>query len=59
MHFSPYFLIDENIIFFLLIIPIMMYSQVGINTTTPSTASVLDVNSSNDRLNFGGLCLLG
>ncbi len=27
-----------------------MYSQVGINTTTPSTASVLDVNSSNDRL---------
>lgn len=31
-----------------------MLSQVGINTTTPSPASVLDVNSSSDGTNFGG-----
>lgn len=31
-----------------------MHSQVGINTTTPSPASVLDVNSSSDGVNFGG-----
>ncbi|WP_339611238.1 hypothetical protein [uncultured Planktosalinus sp.] len=31
-----------------------MHSQVGINTTTPSPASVLDVNSSSDGTNFGG-----
>jgi len=29
-------------------------SQVGINTTTPSTASVLEVSSSSDGVNFGG-----
>jgi len=33
----------------------LMYSQVGINTTTPSTASVLDINSSSDGVNYGGL----
>lgn len=31
-----------------------MLSQVGINTTTPSLASVLDVNSSADGTNYGG-----
>ena len=30
------------------------FSQVGINTTNPSSASVLDVNSSSDGINFGG-----
>ena len=29
-------------------------SQVGINTTTPSTAAVLEVSSSSDGVNFGG-----
>lgn len=31
-----------------------LFSQVGINTTNPSPASVLDVNSSSDGVNFGG-----
>ncbi len=31
-----------------------LFSQVGINTTTPSAASVLDVNSSSDGISFGG-----
>jgi len=30
-------------------------AQVGINTTNPSSASVLDINSSTDNVNFGGL----
>lgn len=30
------------------------YSQVGINTTSPSSASILDVESSSDGVNFGG-----
>ncbi|MFT5103727.1 MAG: hypothetical protein ACI86C_001387, partial [Candidatus Latescibacterota bacterium] len=29
-------------------------AQVGINTTSPSPASVLDVSSTNDNLNYGG-----
>jgi len=33
----------------------IVHAQVGINTTNPSSASVLDVNSSNDGINFGGL----
>jgi hypothetical protein len=32
----------------------MMYFQVGVNTTATCTASVLDINSSNDGLNFEG-----
>lgn len=31
-----------------------MLSQVGINTTTPSSAAVLEVSSSSDNVNFGG-----
>lgn len=37
-----------------LLIALPIYSQVGINTTSPSTASVLDVESSNDGVNYGG-----
>lgn len=29
-------------------------AQVGINTTTPSLASILDVESTNDNINYGG-----
>jgi hypothetical protein len=32
----------------------LLCSQVGINTTNPSPAAVLDVNSSSDGINFGG-----
>lgn len=31
-----------------------VYAQVGINTTSPSDASVLDIESSNDGINYGG-----
>lgn len=31
-----------------------MLSQVGINTTTPSAAAVLEISSSSDNVNFGG-----
>tara|TARA_B100000809_G_C15108034_1_gene519476 strand:+ start:781 stop:1863 length:1083 start_codon:yes stop_codon:yes gene_type:complete len=31
-----------------------LFSQVGINTITPSAAAVLDVSSSSDGVNFGG-----
>tara|TARA_R110000787_G_scaffold108621_2_gene217039 strand:- start:22505 stop:23539 length:1035 start_codon:yes stop_codon:yes gene_type:complete len=31
-----------------------LFSQVGINTITPSAAAVLDVNSSSDGISFGG-----
>jgi|GEM_PF-1788135 len=40
------------LVFFL---SLSLFSQVGINTTTPSPAAVLDINSSNDGTNFGGL----
>lgn len=39
---------------FFVLICINTYSQVGINTTTPSAASVLDVESSSDGINYGG-----
>jgi hypothetical protein len=39
---------------FLILVPILAFAQVGINTTTPSSASVLDVSSSSDGMNFGG-----
>ena len=39
----------------LLLLQSIVYAQVGINTTNPSSASVLDVNSSYDGVNFGGL----
>jgi hypothetical protein len=38
----------------LLFLHITFYGQVGINTTNPSSASVLDVTSSSDNINFGG-----
>ncbi len=39
----------------LLLLQFSVYPQVGINTINPSSASVLDVNSSSDGINFGGL----
>ena len=42
---------------FILFASSLLYSQVGINTTNPSPASVLDVNSSSDGVNFGGFML--
>ena len=42
---------------FLLMMQLSGYSQVGINTTSPSTASVLDVESSADGVNYGGLMI--
>ena len=33
---------------------LIAFSQVGINTTNPSPASVLDVESSSDNVNYGG-----
>lgn len=38
----------------LLILPFAVLSQVGINTTTPSDASVLEIQSSGDGVKFGG-----
>ncbi len=38
-----------------LLVQSIVFAQVGINTTNPSTASVLDVKSSSDGINFGGL----
>jgi len=38
----------------LLLIHTSFFGQVGINTTNPSSASVLDVSSSSDNINFGG-----
>jgi len=43
-----------RLFFCILFIPFAFFAQVGINTTTPSSASVLDVNSSSDGVNFGG-----
>ncbi len=45
---------DKRLVFLFMLIPFVFFSQVGINTTTPSSASVLDVNSSGDGVNFGG-----
>ncbi|MEX0997600.1 MAG: hypothetical protein WDZ45_11165 [Flavobacteriaceae bacterium] len=39
----------------LLFTTLTVFTQVGINTTTPSDASVIDVQSSNDGVNFGGM----
>jgi len=46
---------NNCILLFVLLIQSYVIAQVGINTTNPSTASVLDVNSSSDGINFGGL----
>ena len=43
-----------KLFYFLILVPFLIFAQVGINTTTPSPASVLDVNSSSDGVNFGG-----
>ncbi len=39
---------------FCIIISINSIAQVGINTTTPSPASVLEVSSTSDNINYGG-----
>ncbi|MDT0554806.1 hypothetical protein [Patiriisocius hiemis] len=39
---------------FIAVFSLQIFAQVGINTTSPSPASVLDVESSNDGTNFGG-----
>lgn len=39
---------------FLLFFPVALFSQVGINTTSPSEASVLDVRSTLDGVRVGG-----
>ncbi len=39
----------------LLLLQPIVHAQVGINTINPSSASVLDVNSSYDGVNYGGL----
>ena len=45
----------KKILFSILLISnIIVFAQVGINTTNPSSASVLDVESSSDNVNFGG-----
>jgi hypothetical protein len=41
-------------IYCLLLFHATFNGQVGINTTNPSSASVLDVSSSSDNINFGG-----
>lgn len=45
------------ILFFLLFNFLASFSQVGINTTNPSPAAVLDVNSSSNGVNYGGFML--
>lgn len=42
-------------IYCLLMMQTFVNAQVGINTTNPSPASVLDISSSSDNVNFGGL----
>mgnify|MGYP006935312939 CR=1 FL=1 len=42
-------------LFIVLILQTFAVAQVGINTTNPSSASVLDVNSSSDGISYGGL----
>lgn len=39
---------------FITILSMQLFAQVGINTTNPSPAAVLDVESSNNGTNFGG-----
>jgi len=39
----------------LLLTTLALFPQVGINTTTPSDASVIDIQSSNNGTNFGGM----
>jgi len=46
---------NNCILLFVLLIQSYVIAQVGINTTNPSSASVLDINSSSDGINFGGL----
>jgi hypothetical protein len=48
----------KGILFFVVLFSsTIIFAQVGINTTEPSPASVLDVNSSSDGENFGGFML--
>ncbi len=50
-------MLQKTLIVVLTIISTSMFSQVGINTTTPSPASVLDINSSADGTNYGGFMI--
>ncbi len=45
---------QRNAFYCLLFLHANFFGQVGINTTNPSSASVLDVSSSSDNINFGG-----
>jgi hypothetical protein len=48
-------MLNQQINFYcLLLFHSFIYGQVGINTINPSSASVLDVSSSSDNINFGG-----
>lgn len=44
----------KTLFFIMLLLSSFCYSQVGINTTNPSPASVLDVNSTSDNISYGG-----
>ncbi len=44
-----------GLLYLILLIQTLAIAQVGINTTNPSSASVLDIHSSNDGIHFGGL----
>lgn len=45
------------IIVLLLFFPVKLLTQVGINTTNPSPASVLDISSSGNGIDFGGFLI--
>ncbi|CAM3425571.1 hypothetical protein FLLO111716_09630 [Flavobacterium longum] len=45
----------KQILLWLLLVAEISFAQVGINTTTPSPASVLEVKSSSNNVNFGGM----
>ncbi len=49
--------LSKYICFLFSVVCVYSYSQVGINTTTPSPASVLDIESSSDGINFGGFMI--
>ncbi len=50
-------MVQKTLVIVLTIASTLMFSQVGINTTTPSPASVLDINSSSDGVNYGGFMI--
>jgi len=48
---------DRFFLFLVFLFYNFTYSQVGINTTSPSPASVLEIKSSNNGVNFGGFMI--